>query len=247
MKKILLVLTLFSHVVYADSTLIMKTVSGDAENEIYIKDGQLRFVMKSNKKVQRISLFSQAQKKLVMLNKNNKTFFVIDKRVIKAQKAFMAQRLKMLYAQTTKQMEFLPEADREKAESFLSKINPATGEMKRPNIQFKPLGKFAKVGKYICERVNVFVDNELSKELCLADDKALKMDKKDFSVLKDFFSFMKESNGQQDDNIPNLKGIPIATKALKGQKSSGLESVNYEELNEDLFKVPAQYKQVQIN
>jgi hypothetical protein len=58
---------------------------------------------------------------------------------------------------------------------------------------------------------------------------------------------MKESNGQQDDNIPNLKGIPIATKALKGQKSSGLESANYEELNEDLFKVPAQYKQVQIN
>ena len=242
---IILLAAVFSVPVFADTTLIMQTFNGQATNEIYIKNDRLRFVMSNPQGLKKTTLYSRKDNKLLVLDDDKKSYLVLNEKIIKQQQAMMKQKIKMMVAQIKSGLEKLPEAQRKKMQQFLDQIDPKTGLMKIPVLTLKATGKYAKVNQYVCERVKVFVDGELSKEMCMADGEALQMPKEDFSTLKAFFSFMKQNSGQQAQlDIPELKGVPIATKALKGQPSSGLKSIEHNALADSLFRVPLDYQQV---
>ncbi len=247
MKILLGFLLLFSQTVFADSTLLMSTEAGNDENEINIKNGELRFVIRSGGKIKQLSLYSKKDQKLVFLNQKNKSFIVIDGQTIKMQKAFKAQQKKAMAQRLKQNLHKMTAEQRVKAHQLINQSENKNSLLNRPIIEFEATGQVVKVSTYSCEKIEVYIDKELSKELCLADAKSLKMDLHDFTTLTSFFTFMKTINGQADATaIPDLKGIPIATTDLIGGKSSGLQSISYKKLSEDLFKVPANFRQVYL-
>ena len=236
---------MFSIPVIADTTLVMQTFDGQASNEIYIKNNRLRFVMSNPQGLKKTTLYSRKDNKLLVLDDDKKAYLVLNEKIIKQQQAMMKQKIKMMVEQIKPSLEKLPEVQRKKMQQFLDQIDPETGLMKMPVITLKATGKYAKVNQYVCERVKVFVDGELNREMCMADGEALQMPKEDFLTLKAFFRFMKKNSGQEAQlDIPDLKGVPIATKALKGQPSSGLKSIKHNALPDSLFRVPLDYQQI---
>lgn len=224
-----------------------------ATSEIYLTDSKM--LVKNSGAENSSIIFDSNTEVFTYIDNKKKEYYQFDKPTLLQLKEQIRMMAKMM-------QQFAANMPAEQKAKFDQILNPSNGDM----MTYKTNGKNDKIGSW--KTVGYDGLNEGSKvlQMNIASYSALGVNESQFGVMKQMMNYFKEnlqevvallptggsfSQLNFDENSPILKdGIPVKTIAYKEGEAVNeniVESLAKKSIAADQFKVPAGYRQQQIN
>ncbi|WP_420582841.1 hypothetical protein [Reichenbachiella sp.] len=252
--------------------MVCMSVSANAEDGIFILSKTKTL---ENGKVATSEIFLTADKMLVknsgadnssiIFDGKTEVFTFIDnkrKEYYQFDKPTLLQLKEQIKMMAKMMQQFASNMPAEQKAKFDQILNPNSGDL----MTYKVNGMNNKVGSWKTVGYDGLNEGNKLLQLNIASYNTLGVSESEFGVMKQMMNYFKEnlqevvallptggsfSQLNFDENSPILKdGIPVKTIAYKDGKATNenvVESLNKKDISADQFKVPAGYKQQQIN
>lgn len=232
MTRLFLLLCLLSttQTAYADTTLIFKSPNGkDSQQRViyYIQNGLLRFSEQDSK---RINIYDKSRQVFQSIDKEKQTISRIDKDILSRHvEALQRQRLVALAEAEKKVSEQLKSSDiNEKAlaETAINQLRYPEFYGAHTHLKTEKTTITKNLNGIDCQVYNIIRNNQLLKQICMADYKALEMKPDDYDTLRQFYRFDYTTQTQLliargktefvliDYDEENIEGVPIEMTAI---------------------------------
>jgi len=242
---------------YADVTLKYISGAGGEPNTVMVSGAMVR-TDSNAAQGSSTSLYDNRNNSLTIIDKQQKSYLVMDKETIKEQARRMQDMRKKMRAQMEEKLKGLPEDQRRQVEKQMAQMgmgNPGT-QQPVPRFSSKQTGRSENVNGIKCIIYESYRDNEKIGDACIADPTSLKLSKSDYQTLQGMFSFLRTMTKQFSFNSPGTKseigmfddveGLPIKVTNSQGSVMS-LLSTSKQALSADLFKIPDGYQQADMS
>jgi hypothetical protein len=241
----------------ADVTLKYRSGADGEPNTVMVSGAMVR-TDSNAAKGSSTSLYDDRNKSLTIINKQKKSYLVMDNGTIKEQVGRMQAAQKQMMAQMQEKLQGLPEDQRRQVEKQLAQMGMGNPGAQQPVPKFssKKTNRSESVNGINCNIYESYKDDDKIGEACIADPAALKLSKSDYQTLQGMFSFLRSMTKQFSFNSPGTKseigmfddveGLPIKVTNAQGSVMSLLDISN-QALSSDLFKVPDGYQQAEMS
>ena len=261
MKKLtailITILICASHQLFAGVVLEMRTNDGSGNetgtSKIYAESGMVRLDNVGGSSDEQMSMIFQGDK-FLMLNHNDKTYFVMDEAMLEEMNSQMSAAMK----QMEEQLANVPAAQREMVERMMK------GQMKGMMPQQTPIeaprvetGGSSQWRSYPCVKYTIYSGNEKTQEICAASMDQIEGSEEIMAAFRKMSEFVNKMTASLPDLIASrvagnpmemmdqIDGFPVHTLQFdKGKVSQEvtLESAIEQALEESLFTPPGDYK-----
>jgi hypothetical protein len=233
----------------ADGILIVETTTrgaGTAQtNQIQIEKTRMRAETATAAGGRQVFTFDGTAQLMRMIDLDKKTYSEITKADIDR----LGGQMTAIMTQMQEQMKNLPPAQRAQMEAMMQgRGMPGATAAVKP--EFRKAGA-DKVGKWPCDKYEVYQDNKKTSELCAVDPKTLGFATTDFEVTRQLAAFFQQlmpqnagqmfAIGQPDQQ--GFSGIPVRRTYLVGQQQIVTELVEMSRhtFPDATFAVPADF------
>ena len=258
MTRLLSLLCLFAitQMAYADATLIFKSSPGnDSQHRIiyYIKNGLLRF---SEQDSERFNIYDKSRQVFQSIDKEKQTISRIDKDILgRHVEALNQQRLQALIEAEKKVSAQLKSSDiNEKtlAETVINQLRYPEFYGAHTHLKTEKTTTTKNLNGIDCQVYNITRNNQLLKQICMADFRAMGLTSDDYDTLRQFFRFdyatqtqLLIAQGQTnfvliDYDEEDIDGVPIEISAISENENKLillLDKTDSGTLNSSLFEV----------
>jgi len=226
---------------------------GMATSEIYLTANKM--LVKNSGTDNSSIIFDGSTEVFTFIDNKKKEYYQFDKPTLMQLKEQIRMMAKML-------QQFSANMPAEQKAKFDQILNPRKGDM----MIYKTNGKNDKIGSWRTTGYDGLDDGTKMLQMNIASYNTLGVKETEFAVMKQMMTYFKEnlqevvallptggsfSQLNFDDNSPILKdGIPVKTIAYKegvAANENTIESLSKKSISADQFKIPAGYKQQQIN
>ncbi|UXX79619.1 DUF4412 domain-containing protein [Reichenbachiella carrageenanivorans] len=224
-----------------------------ATSEIYLTADKM--LVKNSGADNSSIIFNSTTEVFTFVDNNKKEYYQFDKATLQQ----LQEQIKMM-AKMMKQ--FAANIPAEQKEKFDKILNPQTGDL----LSYKANGKNDKIGTWKTVGYDGMNGEQKALQMNIASFDGLGVKSDDFAVMKKMMSYFKENlqevvallptGGSMaqlnfDDSSPVLKdGIPVKTISYEGgspENENLVEVLEKKSIAADQFKVPAGYKEKEIN
>ena len=227
----------------ADSTLQFSAPREGQPNTVYVRNGKVRMDGPGG-----ASVFDAKARSITMLNTREQAYQVMTEKGIDERMQAMAKMRDEMMAR----MQDMPEEQRRAMEQYMPGPEKSAGTS--APITTRDTGKKDTVAGVSCRVYEALQNDQVLGQTCVATHKDLGMSSADYQAIKDMFSFMQDMASKaaktmgHAGNTPfdqglltKLDGLPV--RMTNGQQGGiTLVSIKSDTLSDDLFKVPAGYK-----
>ena len=263
MKKTLFAIVLLSTDQYAlaDTTFEYKRLK-DGENlpafTQYIKAQQLKYVETSSDNANiyqhDIQQFSSTNLKTAEISTLNEE--MMNKHIFELNKQRMAQ-LRDVESKLQQKTRDMTAIQQQAAESLINQLKYPEFYGQHTLLKTKPITKTRKVNKVECKPYQLYRNDILLKEFCMATPESLNMSKQDYQTLRGFYSFdyKMQSNvliamGKTgftmiDYEKQNMPGVVVETITYNDKQISHhsvLGDFNHQALSDSIFAIKSEKK-----
>lgn len=222
--------------------------SGDT-TLISVKDGMVRMETGDG-----LSLYNVAGDTIAVADRNDKTYFRMNRAELKSRMSQMQGMMSQMQAQLRERLKDLPADQRRMVEQQMGGLLAAQAPQRQASKpDLRATGSEQEVAGYRCRQYTLGQSGQKIKEFCVASRKTLGMSEKDFSALSSLFSFLGDmaasarSLDGDDTDMTELgaladMGVPVQTHNLQSGKNSRLLSVSTSALSAELFRMPDGYQ-----
>ena len=241
----------------ADSTLKFRTKGDSDISAVMIHGGKVRMESATPEGAQ-ISIYNSQDKTFTVLNKEQKSYIVMDQKSVKEQAVRIKDTQKRLMAQMREQMRNMPPEQRKMVEQKMAELGAVdTGKMKPSTFSARKTGNTKRVNGIECAVYQSYRDNRPLGDACIASRKALNLSESDYTTLRGMFAFLRDMKMQfasgsgvsTPENemglFDNIDGLPIKVTNTSGAQMV-LEGISNEALSPDMFNVPAGFTKVDM-
>lgn len=224
-----------------------------ATSEIYLTANKM--LVKNSGADNSSIIFDSKTEIFTFIDNKKKEYYQFDKPTLLQLKEQIKMMAKMM-------QQFASNMPAEQKAKFDQILNPSSGDM----MTYKTNGKNDKIGSWKTTGYDGLKDGDKMLQMNIASYTTLGVSESEFAVMKEMMNYFKQnlqevvallptggsfSQLNFDENSPILKdGIPVKTIAYKEGKAANeniVESLSKKSISADQFKVPAGYKQQQIN
>jgi hypothetical protein len=254
----------FGTALHADATLRFSDARTGSESTVLIKGASVRMEEREADGSMIYSLFDRDERTLIMVMDEERAYAVLTEDGLKAQADQLRDMQQEFLVQMRQQMQYMPPDQQQMMQQQMMQlgIDPAmlSGEdTPTPDIsslETRSTGRTRTLGAYDCREIEVWLEGELTNELCLADAAQVGMSRADFETLQVLFTFMHSlseiamSMGgpfaaeMGAEMLPEMDGVPVMVKNPKDGSEVLLRSVSRENLPAKLFRIPDDYQAV---
>lgn len=258
MTRLFLLLCLLSNIqtANADATLIFKTSTGKESQQriiYYIKNGLLRF---SEQDSERFNIYDKSRQVFQSIDKEKQTISRIDKDILgRHVEALQRQRLVALAEAEKKVSEQLKSSDiNEKtlAETVINQLRYPEFYGAHTHLKTEKTSITKSINGVDCQVYNIIRNNQLLKQVCMADFKTMGLTSDDYDTLRQFLRFDYTTQTQLliargktdfvliDYDEENIDGVPIEITAISANENKLnllLDKTDSGTLDSSLFEV----------
>ncbi len=241
----------------ADSTLKFRTRNNADTNAVMIRGDKVRMESATSEGAQ-ISIYSSKNKTFTVLNKEQKSYIVMDQNSVKEQAIRIKDTQQRLMAQMREQMRNMPPEQRKMVEQKMAELSSMdTGKMKPSTFSARKTGNTKRIGGIECDVYQSYRDGRPLGDACIANRKALNLSESDYTTLRGMFAFLREMRMQFASGsgvatpetemglFEDIDGLPVKVTSTSGEQMT-LEEVSDKALSPELFEIPAGFKKVDM-
>lgn len=254
--SLLLCLSALTQMTYADTTLVFKSHAGkDSQHRTiyYIKNGLLRFSEQDSK---RINIYDKSKQVFLSIDKEKQTISRIDKDILGQHvEALQRQRLMALAEAEKKVNAQLKSSDiNEKAlaETVINQLRYPEFYGAHTHLKTEKTTITKNLNGIDCQVYNIIRNDQLLKQICMADYKTMNLTSDDYDTLRQFYRFdystqtrLLIAQGKTefvliDYDEENIDGIPIEITAISENENKLillLDELDSGTLDSSLFEV----------
>ena len=226
---------------------------GVATSEIYLTANKM--LVKNSGSDNSSIIFDGKTEIFTFIDNKKKEYYQFDKPTLLQLKEQIKMMAKMM-------QQFAANMPAEQKAKFDQILNPRTGDL----MTYKENGKNDKIGSWKTVGYDGLNDGNKALQMNIASYSTLGVSENQFGIMKQMMNYFKEnlqevvallptggsfSQLNFDESSPILKdGIPVKTIAYKDGKAANenvVETLTKKDIAADQFKIPAGYKQQQIN
>ena len=252
----LLLLLAITQSAFADATLTFKSFAGkDSQHSIiyYIKNGLLRFSEQDSK---RINIYDKSRQVFLSIDQEKQTISRIDKDILsKHVEALQRQRLVALAEAEKKVSEQLKSGDineKSLAESVINQLRYPEFYGAHTFLKTEKTTVTKNLNNIDCQIYNISRNNQLLKQVCMADYKSMGLTSGDYDTLRQFYRFDYTTQTQLliaqgktnfvliDYDEENIDGLPIEITTISENENKLillLDKTDSGTLDSSLFEV----------
>lgn len=246
-----LLLAVFVTATQADTTI---TFSDDRQKEpssFLIKDGRILMHGQGPQADQMTSIYDSSKNHFIILDHVRKNYYIMDEATINKQIKMMNEMRTQMEQRMKAQLEQMPAEQRQMMEQRMqAMINPP----EIPAMKIVKTGETSNINGIKCSRLDVYRGDQRTREVCVADPKAINISEADYSTMRSMFAYMKKMAetfsrqspmaGNENAMMADMEGIPVEMRDLKMGFSSRLEGVGNDSLDAQLFNIPEGYQKI---
>lgn len=187
-------------------------------------------------------LFNTSNEELTVVNSQAKSFQVITPDQIKQTASELDKAREQLKANFDK----LPAAQQAQLKPILEQMRQSENAKRKVKAEGSN-----KVANIQCNEHQVFINDELSQQICSANQKSLGIAVKDYQNIAAMLNMLAEisrSFGTSEANAgvspQELGGLPVFTNDPKTKNFNRLDSIDQKKIKASRFEVPSTYQQV---
>ncbi len=205
-------------------------------------------------------IYIQPRNIVYLIDHQRKAFTVVTEEALQQIAGQMKSAMEEMQQKMQEQLQLLSPDQREMIEKMMKEQMPQSGHPPRPEVTLKKVASGEKIGKWICDRWEIYKNGEKTEDLWTTDASQLLMGKQIIQLLQGFSGFwitgFKEFMGDEPgiewfspDFQKKLNGFPVASITYEnGQKSAHWEllSIQQQSFPTSYFQAPHQYQQVPL-
>lgn len=244
--------TLLCSAVASATTLVFDTdADSDQPQAIYLADGKLRMGAPGDDWM----LFDRVSNTMFMVNDQEQEYYVMDE----AQMQALGQTLGNVNKQIEEALSQVPESQRAQMRAMMESMMPGGGGAGQAEelVDVNFTGQQDRVAGISCEIVETRINGQPESQLCIADPDALNLSSDELATVRAMGDFAEQMLNTMKEHAGNLipdgfsagsvvkvldNGVPIRVVDKDSNDVSQLESVNADDVDANLLRVPAEYQ-----
>lgn len=258
MKQLFVLSVLFyTALCHADTTLVFKHYPDKDSSQIstyYIKDGILRLSDQGSKK---ISLYDKSKQLYQSFDGEDGTISRIDRNILKQNIDRLNQQRLAKLAETEKQLhaelEGMDGEAKRLAESLVNQLKYPEFYGAHTFLKVEKTAQKQTINNIECQIYNIRRQDQLLRQICMAEASTLGISQPDYQTLRDFYHFNYTTQTQImlamgnsdfshiDYEEENVSGIPIESRLVSGSGNSidlSIVSVSTNAIDAGLMQIP---------
>ncbi len=243
MKKMYMVLLpLLASVSYADTSLTFTNNKDNVAMKMQIADNKMRATSVGDNSSYMI--YDAANTTFTMVDSEDKTYFVMDKKAIESLSDVSAMMDRMLEQQLAE----MPESQRAMMRGMMEQMIKSQMPKEMPKPEYSLTGKTKSYNGFDCQIVKKKLKRKKS-EFCVTDYSAIGMSKDEYAVIESFqgvISHMAQQFGADKSMDFSELGDFIPVNYNQAGEQGTLSEVNHDNLDPSLFVVPANYRRQEM-
>lgn len=231
-------------------------VSGDSQavSDIMIANGKLRINQHDS---ENWTLFDSVRSEMVIVDAGKREYLVLDQATIEQ----LTNVTAMVEQKMEEALEDVPPAQREQMRSMMEGMMSNAMEQAKANIPeqtVKRTGQSRTVAGYDCTVVEILLDGVKSMETCGADPRTVDLPRVDLQTMRAMQTFAQDIAARTESILGeglinlgdlSLDDFPIETVHFEDgseRARSTLAGIDDDSLDAELFEIPGDYKQQEI-